>query len=334
MACGPRPVLLGPDRVGRRRGTVHPQMNLTRLTHFVAVAEARGFTAAAARLGVGQSTISTSIRRLEEELGAELFVRAPHQDVALTDAGAALLPEARALLQAASRMRDVVTSAGDAMRGTVRFGTLGRVRGVDVVALMSAFRAAHPAVRLQYHRADTGPAELIELVRAGRLEFAVSVTVREPPQGVAFETVGVDEYAILAARDHPLAGAGPLGAADLRDVSFVGSLPGTTERADLDYQLRTLGLQARIAFELNDVVDMLAIVRRGAGVALLPAHLATLGAPDVVPVELAASLPPCRAVIVTREADELSGAALALLHELRTGMGEAPPIDAFDARIE
>jgi DNA-binding transcriptional LysR family regulator len=316
-------------------GTGTPAVNLSRLTHFVAVAEARGFTTAAARLGLGQSTISTSVRRLEEELGATLFVRAPHQGVELTDAGAALLPEARALLAAASRLRDVVGSAGDVMRGTVRFGTLGHVRGVDVVDAMAAFRAAHPAVRLQYHRADTGPGALVELVGEGRLDFAFSVTIREPPQGVRFQTLGTDAYAVLVARDHPLARVGPLTADDLSAVPFVASLPGTTERADLDYQLRTLGVQPRIAFEVNGVGDMLALATRGVGVVLLPEQLAATAGPGVVAAPLAVSLPPCRTVVVTRESPELGGPARLFLEELRdAARASPPPIATIDAGIE
>jgi DNA-binding transcriptional LysR family regulator len=313
-------------------------MNLSRLTHFVAVAETGGFTAAAVRLGLGQSAVSTSVRRLEEELGAPLFVRAPHKAVELTDAGQALLPEARALIAAAGNLREVVRTAGHVMHGSVRFGGLEQTRGLDVVDAMTAFRASHPGVRLQYHRAITGPAELIELVRVGRLDFALSATIRDPPFGVAFRTLGSAPYAVLAARGHALAAVdGPLRAEHLRDEPFVGSLTGTPERADLDYLLRLLGVRPPIAFEVNGIGDTLELVRRGAGVALLPTFVARGSAPAVRALAVDASLPRCRGIVVTRAEEPLSGPAAAFLEAVLGASGADPgpaAIGAVDARID
>lgn len=77
------------------------ELDLRKLNHFVVLAEELNFTRAAERLGVSQQALSASIRRLEVELDAPLFVRSTRQ-VALTEAGATLLDESRALL-AASR---------------------------------------------------------------------------------------------------------------------------------------------------------------------------------------------------------------------------------------
>jgi len=77
-------------------------MNLQRLRYFVAVAEERHITRAAARLGMAQPPLSQQISLLENELNTRLFDRLP-KGVALTAAGAALLEDARALLDAADR---------------------------------------------------------------------------------------------------------------------------------------------------------------------------------------------------------------------------------------
>ena len=75
-------------------------MELRQLAHFMAVAEERHFTRAAARVHLTQSSLSSSIRALERELGSDLFVRSARQ-VGLTEAGRALLPGAQRAVAAA-----------------------------------------------------------------------------------------------------------------------------------------------------------------------------------------------------------------------------------------
>jgi len=82
-------------------------MELRQLEQFVAVAEERQFTRAANRCSIAQSALSTSIRSLENELGAPLFLRTTRR-VTLTEAGQALLTEARRTLTAAETARTAV----------------------------------------------------------------------------------------------------------------------------------------------------------------------------------------------------------------------------------
>ncbi|MEW2426277.1 LysR family transcriptional regulator, partial [Streptomyces nigra] len=96
-------------------------MELRRLEHFLAVAEQRNFTQAARQIHLGQSTLSLSVKALERELGAELFVRT-RNGVTLTDAGIALLPEARAGQAAPQVGREGAGALRRGVRGAVRLG--------------------------------------------------------------------------------------------------------------------------------------------------------------------------------------------------------------------
>ena len=98
-------------------------MELRQLEYFVAVAEECHFTRAANRLHVAQSGLSASIRLLERELGASLFLRSTRR-VELTPAGRALLIEARRALSATDAAKDAVAAVQGLLRGSLAIGSL------------------------------------------------------------------------------------------------------------------------------------------------------------------------------------------------------------------
>jgi len=147
-------------------------VELRQLATFVAVAEEGSFTRAADRLHVVQSAVSAGVRNLEKELGVMLFDRSTHS-VKLTDAGGALLPEARATLAAAQAAKDAVDEARGGLRGTVVLGTMQAqgMRAVDLAGILAAFRAEHPAVEVEIRHVG-GSSEMADEVRGGRLDLA------------------------------------------------------------------------------------------------------------------------------------------------------------------
>jgi DNA-binding transcriptional LysR family regulator len=156
-------------------------MELRHLTVFVAVAEEASFTRAADRLHMVQSAVSASVRGLERELGAALFDRTTRR-VELTDAGDALLPEARQVLAAVTVAREAVDQVSGGLRGTLRLGTMQgqAMRPISVPRLVAGFRAEHPGVEV--HVSHTGGSvAMAEQVRTGRLDLAfVSLPDRRP----------------------------------------------------------------------------------------------------------------------------------------------------------
>ncbi|MER6926274.1 LysR family transcriptional regulator, partial [Streptomyces spiralis] len=142
-------------------------MELRHLQHFVAVAEDQHFTRAAERLMVSQSGLSASIRALERELRAPLFVRTTRR-VTLTEAGRALLGEAERILAQVRAAHEAVAAVQGVLRGTLTLGTEQCIAGVDVAGLLAAFRRRHPEVEIRLRQAGSGA--LAEGVAAGRLD--------------------------------------------------------------------------------------------------------------------------------------------------------------------
>ncbi|HEY2771299.1 MAG TPA: LysR family transcriptional regulator, partial [Solirubrobacteraceae bacterium] len=145
-------------------------MELRQLTHFVAVAEERHFTRAAARVHLTQSSLSSSVRALERELGSDLFVRSTRQ-VELTEAGRALLPAARRTIAAAENGRDAVAAVRGVVRGHLAIGAIQSLSRVDLPGLIGRFHRRHPAVTLRIHH--VGAPELVRQTADGEIDLAI-----------------------------------------------------------------------------------------------------------------------------------------------------------------
>jgi DNA-binding transcriptional LysR family regulator len=244
-------------------------MELRHLVYFVTVAEERNFSRAAERLRVVQSGVSAAIRSLERELGTQLFDRSS-QRVALTDAGTALLPEARATLDAAQAARDAVDEVRGGLRGTLRIGTLISVPFVDLPGLLGQFRAEHPAVDLRLRAAPTGSAGLARSLLDGELDVAFVSLAGRPPPGLSVRVLVAEPIVAVLPVGHRLAERAAVTLADLADEPFVDSPPGYGNRTEVDRGFAAAGLRRRVALEVADIATVAQYVRNGLGVALLP----------------------------------------------------------------
>src|ERR1700741_4560857 len=122
-------------------------MELRALEYFVAVAEERHFTRAAARVHVSQSGLSATVRSLESELHEPLFERTTRR-VQLTSAGEALLPEARRALAAARSGVDAVRAVRGLQRGTIWLGVMQQMTVIDLPRTLARFSRRYPGVEL------------------------------------------------------------------------------------------------------------------------------------------------------------------------------------------
>ncbi len=267
-------------------------MELRHLQHFVAVAEDQHFTRAAERLMVSQSGLSASIRALERELQAPLFVRTTRH-VTLTEAGRALLGEAERVLAGVRAAQEAVAAVQGVLRGRLALGTEQCIAGVRVPRLLAAFRERHPEVEIRLRQA--GSAQLVDEVAAGRLDLAFAVTSGELPGGVRTVPLASEPMTVLCHPAHSLAARGSTGTGRAEDGESTAHADGVTEITDLS----TLGKEAFVDFhpdwgprrttdaafaaarvrrtvtlEVNDVHSLLELVQEGLGIAVVPRHFA------------------------------------------------------------
>ncbi|MEU6666153.1 LysR family transcriptional regulator [Streptomyces sp. NPDC046727] len=206
------------------------------LRAFVAVAEELHFTRAAARLYVAQQALSRDVRRLERELGAELFVRTTRQ-VTLTPDGERLLPHARRVLAAQDDLL-AAFSAAQARPLLVDLNTEGLVTGRRVLHRARELAPAHELMA-RYESGLTGAAA--ELL-AGRLDVSFGRFAGLDPalrSGLAQQPVRYEPMAVVLPEGHPLAGpaAVPVAALAGETVYAGAGNPRTPEWTDLALRL-------------------------------------------------------------------------------------------------
>jgi DNA-binding transcriptional LysR family regulator len=182
-----------------------PVIDLRLWRQFLAVADALHFGRAALQLNMTQPPLTQAIAHLEKLLGLRLFDRTK-RSVALTPAGAALVPEVRDLLARAQAMPAHARAAASGEVGRLRLGFVSTV-GFDLLpAWVRAFRQQHPQVQLELIEA-TGDVQLQLLARG---EIDAGFVLHSPgfaPTGLERELIASEPLVVALPEPHPLATA-------------------------------------------------------------------------------------------------------------------------------
>jgi DNA-binding transcriptional LysR family regulator len=197
----------------RTTGGAAPDVDTRVLRYFLAVAEQLSFTSAARELYVTQPSLSRQIRRLEEDLGADLFVRAG-REVRLTAAGEALVPAARRIAGDWARAVRGVRTAAAAARNVLRLGFVATGAGPLGLRARAAFAARRPDAVLELKRFDWGGEA--EGLRRGLADVAF-LWLPADLTGLRARTVATERRWVALPRAHRLAAQPDVGIADLAD---------------------------------------------------------------------------------------------------------------------
>ena len=246
-------------------------MELRALEYFVAVAEERHFTRAAARMHVSQSGLSATIRSLESELHEPLFERTTRR-VELSTAGDALLPEARRALAAARTGADAVKAVHGLQRGSVSLGVMQQMTLIDLPRTLARYSRRYPSIELRLRQAPAR--ELHELVLDRELDVAIAGPLERPDTRLATVTLMRTPLVLACRHDDELADRRSVSASDLADRRVVGFPDGWAMHSLSERFLRRSGVALDTHLEVNDTATALDLVEAGLGVALIAEALA------------------------------------------------------------
>ncbi|MBV2152494.1 LysR family transcriptional regulator [Kitasatospora sp. SUK 42] len=248
-------------------------MEMHQLRYFAAVADEGTFTAAAHRLHVSQSGISTQVAKLERELGQQLLDRSGRQ-VRLTPAGEAVLPLAKNALATLDAIQHTAAEFAEAVRGRVRLGMITGCSIPPFLDTVADLGRTHPGIELSLHEGHSD--DLQSQVLAGSLDLALIGYAGEVASGLE-STVVIDEpIAAVLPVGHPLDRA-KLRLTDLRGEKILCLSSGTGIRAAYEDSCRRRGVDPRVDIDASSPAALLRLAERGAGVAVLSASSAGAG---------------------------------------------------------
>jgi DNA-binding transcriptional LysR family regulator len=259
-------------------------MELRQLEHFLAVAEHGSFTRAAREVHIVQSALSSSIRALEADLGAPLFQRTTRR-VVLAPAGEALLPAARQILGTVRVARRQVAAVSGLVSGRLALGSIQTLTAVNLPDVLARFHRTYPGVQVTLREAPSP--RLVDALRAADLDLAFCSL---DPDALPGDLVALDthreEIVLVTSPDHALARRSGVKLSALADEPFVDFQPGTGLQMLVEELCGREGLVRRSTFQLSQMDQLLSLVARGLGVALVPASIAEGAGLPAVPLSI------------------------------------------------
>jgi DNA-binding transcriptional LysR family regulator len=268
-------------------------LDLRKLRYFLAVAEELNFARAAERLHIVQPVLSRQIAALERELGVTLFDRSK-RGTRLTDAGASLVSEARAILVSASALQRRVRRAG--LEGTVL--TVAFMPGIVVTPAVMILEETFPGLRVNVLRTEWD--SQVEVLHDGRADVSL-VRLPVPPQGLTVIPLYTEPKVAVLPVDHPLSALPDLRIADLVEYELLqppDAVPEWRDAAALLHPGRDWP-RSPVTHTVEEKLEQVAARR---GIVILPQSTASYYVrPDVISRPIADALP--SGVAVAFEAD-------------------------------
>lgn len=275
-------------------------IELRNLRQFVAIAEQGSYRRASEVLFIAQPALSVSIRKLEESVGTTLLKRGA-RGVTLTEAGVALLADARRAIFHAEQGRQAARMVALGEAGRLRLGFVGSATYTLLPRCVPAFRRKYPDVRLEL--SEETSIGVLEMLRNNRIDAGFIRGPMSSDPDIDMHDVEIDDLMLVVPADHalaadvpaagiaaagvPAAGVPAAGAtvalADCRDEIFIGyslqrvpGLHGLTLSA-----CGQAGFTPRVDQEATQVQTVVSLVASGLGVALVPACARAFSHPGV-----------------------------------------------------
>ncbi len=291
-------------------------MNLRDLKYLVALADLRHFGKAADACFVSQPTLSTQIRKLEDELGVALVERAPRK-VMLTAAGQDVVLRARRIVAEVEQMKESARRSRDPESGSMRLGVFPTLGPYLLPHIVPQLRERFPQLELLLveEKSDV----LLQRLRDGKLDAALLALPVHDEQLHA-ELLFEEPFVFAAPQRHPLAARASVSMAQLSDETLLLLEDGHCLRDQALDVCRLSGANEKSGFRATSLETLRQMVAAGVGVTLLPAlsvQAPVAQPPNIRVVPFRKPAPSRRIALVWRKSSALDG----FLHTLADAIG-------------
>jgi DNA-binding transcriptional LysR family regulator len=256
-------------------------MELRHLRTIAAVARHRSLTKAGEELFLTQSAVSQQVRRLEEELGVEVFRRTSRR-VELTAEGRVILGYAQRVLAEVDDMQAELEEISGLLSGHLRIGGVYPTGPYDLFGLMADFRAAHPGVAI--HMVEATQDDVVAALRADELDCAFAAV---DPDALGDEFAATllweEEIVVALPAGHHLCGRDRVTLEELAEEDLIAYRENSALRRRLERTMAELGVEPRNAFVCTEMGAVRGLASKGLGVAVIPRSIAEQPGP---PIEL------------------------------------------------
>lgn len=255
---------------------------INKLEMLIAVANEGHFGRAAESLGITQPTLSTGIKQLEAMLGVQLVIRG-HRYGGLTPEGQRALEWARQLVGDARTFREEMRTARHGLSGHVRLAVIPTAL-TWAAALTARFSEAHRHVRFTVLSRPS--AEILALLENLEIDAGLTYLDNEPLGRVTSAPIYKEKYVVVCRRGSPLARTPRVRWADLATQRLCLLTPDMQNRRIINQAFMEAGVMPEAQIESNSTLVLIAHVREGDWVTILPADMArTLASGDELVVK-------------------------------------------------
>jgi molybdate transport repressor ModE-like protein len=249
-------------------------MNLSQLELIRAIHEKGSISSAAETVGFTQSAASRALAALEAELGVTLVKRTRSGGV-LTEVGVHLLPHIYEILANAEYIRQDTAARRGLALGKLRVGSIPSMSARLLSQLIGTFRHRYPGIETIVFEGIEP--EIVAWLQQGIIDVALVAHHSCQPEDSAVFPITQDELQIIVSKNHRLASRAAVQINDLENESFIMPRSGCTNL--IRHVFQEAGEPLKLQLELSDVNTVLAMVKEGLGVTLIPA----MSLPDDLP---------------------------------------------------
>ena len=278
-------------------------MELRHIRYFLAVAEERHFTRAAAKVGIGQPPLSQQIKDLEAEIGTQLFHRLAH-GAELTPAGEAFLEGVKEMPALAQRATKAAQRAARGETGSLRVGfTASSAFNTVVPSAIRAFRRAYAGVELTLEEANT--TRLVAGLQDGSFDVAFLRPGGAESEAFQLRLLSEEPMMVALPARHPAAGQQEVELAILKDDPFL-LFPrsiGPTLYDGIMGACREAGFEPKIGQLAPQIASIINFVAAELGVSIVPASMSQLQVSGVIYRPIAGQAPTARLALAYRRGE-------------------------------